>query len=669
MLGLTDRIHQYEPIFDAWYIKEEIGSGSFGRVYKAERVDEFGNTFVCALKAVEVLPKDGTIGTPEQLARRMQKLYQDEVLPMSALCGADHIVCIFDHAVKPIQGSETILGYDILIRMELLDPLEDLMRDGKLQELHRDSVRIGMEMCHALMSCAKINYLHRDIKPKNMFRNRFGEYKLGDFGIAKQLEGTQLAKTAIGAPLYAAPEVSHEKKYDARADLYSLGLVLYQINNEGRLPFFHENMPESEHEQANIRRLTGDPFDPPSQAPQELADIIMKACSYEPDDRYASAEEMYQALQEYSQPKKIVEIKPEQRFWFEEQPEYLDIWGIPIRIDGAMLQLAQQMLPKEQEEAPQEEQLPVQLHVLQIPEAQKMPAWRPRSNWLPCNRLELNGYSGIASRAFFGRADLLSVKCGQDIVSIDERVFAQCSNLTQFTAENGLKDIGEAAFLNCMKLESCALPDSVAHLGGQIFSGCSALQTFEVPKQVEQLEEHVFRDCKALKKIELPESLCAVGRGCFRGSGLTSIQFPDQCVQLGEHTFAGCRSLAKVQLAPYVMVIPKSCFSGCTALETIVLPSHLDTIEECAFHGCSKLERLILPDSVTWIGTHAFEHCDNLTQIYLPPSVAQIGEEIFGAGGFWREKFGKLTVFTQKNSYAWEYCKSSGIRVKEGKPT
>lgn len=665
MLGLTERMHQYEPLFDSWYIKEEIGSGGFGRVYRAERQDDFGNHFECAIKAVEVVPKDGTIDTPEQLAQKMQSLYQNEVLPMSALCGASHVVCILDHAVKTIRSGGIVQGYDILIRMELLTPLSNLMLDGKLPELYQDSVRIGMEMCHTLMTCAKIDYLHRDIKPANMFRNPFGEYKLGDFGIAKHLDGTQQANTAVGAKPYIAPEVLHQKEYDARVDIYSLGLVLYQINNEGRLPFYSQNMPVSERDDAIMRRLVGESFEPPSQAPQELAEIIMKACAWNPDDRYRSAEEMYQALQEYSSPKEIVEIKTEKNFWFEEQLNYMDIFGVPIRIDGEMLSLAQQIRTAQQENEKNGEQLPAELQVLQIPEAQKMPEWRIRNNWLPYNRLKITNYCGIAARAFYLRKDLVSVECGQNVGIIEERAFAQCSNVTDFTAENGLKSIGEAAFFNCIRLQKCELPDSVENLGSQIFSGCAAMNAFEVPKQVKKLGDHAFRDCSALKKLVLSEVLESIGAGCFRGSGLSAIQFPDTCVQLGEHAFAGCRSLSKVQLAPCTTVIPKSCFSGCTALQQITLPSHLDTIEECAFYGCTKLEKLILPDKVTWIGTHAFAHCDNLTQVYLPPSVCQIGEEIFGTGGFIREKFGKLTVFTQKNSYAWDYCRRSGIRVKE----
>lgn len=100
-----------------------------------------------------------------------------------------------------------------------------------------DVIRLGIDMCRALEVCAKENIIHRDIKPSNIFVSEHGDYKLGDFGVARHLEASCRELSKKGTYDYMAPEVYRDSVYDARADIFSLGIVLYKLMNNGRIPF------------------------------------------------------------------------------------------------------------------------------------------------------------------------------------------------------------------------------------------------------------------------------------------------------------------------------------------------------------------------------------------------------------------------------------------------
>lgn len=119
--------------------------------------------------------------------------------------------------------------------MELLTPLNTYYTTYPPTEA--DVIRLGIDMCRALEVCAKENIIHRDIKPSNIFVSEHGDYKLGDFGVARHLEASCRELSKKGTYDYMAPEVYRDSVYDARADIFSLGIVLYKLMNNGRIPF------------------------------------------------------------------------------------------------------------------------------------------------------------------------------------------------------------------------------------------------------------------------------------------------------------------------------------------------------------------------------------------------------------------------------------------------
>jgi serine/threonine protein kinase len=125
-----------------------------------------------------------------------------------------------------------------------------------------------------------------------------GSFKLGDFGIARKLDssGGNMTMTSVGTPNYVAPEVL-SGVYDERADIYSLGLVLYQLLNRGCLPFVDPTSISQNTKNPQVRRLEGEAFNSPVEASPEMAHVIMRACQHKPEQRFKTAIEFKEALE------------------------------------------------------------------------------------------------------------------------------------------------------------------------------------------------------------------------------------------------------------------------------------------------------------------------------------------------------------------------------------
>ena len=175
---------ELNSIWNGWVIKDKLGKGSFGSVYRIER-QEFGRVYESALKVIRIPLDDSEVNAlindgMDDLSIRMYlgSVVEDivnEVALMYKLRGNTNIVSYEDHSV--IEHKDSI-GWNIYIRMELLTPLFDYVKHRKLTI--RDVIRMGLDMCNALEVCQKYNIVHRDIKPENMFVSDLGVFKLGD---------------------------------------------------------------------------------------------------------------------------------------------------------------------------------------------------------------------------------------------------------------------------------------------------------------------------------------------------------------------------------------------------------------------------------------------------------------------------------------------------------
>lgn len=297
-------IYGYQPLFGGWKIDEEIGEGSYGVVYRVSK-EEMGRKYVSAVKLITIPSKEqfhearSSFGNDEKTLR---DYFEDivhniirEVDMLHSLSGNGNILNYHDHSV--IERKEN-MGWDILIRMEYVRSLPEYLKENRMS---RGSVlQLGIDICNALELCSKKGIIHRDIKDDNIFVSDDGIFKLGDFGIARELSKSGRAASMRGTPLYMAPEVYRGDKYDAAVDIYSLGIVLYKLLNHGRMPF----MPQwpsavrfSDSEQALERRLVGEELPAPDTASGALAAAVLKACAHKPEDRYATATQMKTELE------------------------------------------------------------------------------------------------------------------------------------------------------------------------------------------------------------------------------------------------------------------------------------------------------------------------------------------------------------------------------------
>ena len=298
-----------KAIWPDWEIAEKIGEGSFGVVFKAVRHDLAGTTFA-AIKAI-CIPKDKeeieelkaeglTLDQSYSYFKQVVKDYTHEIKLMDSVKGYTNIVSIDDY--KIVESDDQMLWY-IFIRMELLTPLVKKVAVDEITET--EIIRAGIDLCTALDVCRKKSIVHRDIKPQNIFINDEGDYKLGDFGVARSLNRAATTLSRKGAPNYMAPELYKNSLREidindaAKVDIYSLGLVLYWMGNKSKLPFLSSDKQittPQDREEAFIRRISGEALPGPTQVSPELQRIILKACAYAPEDRYASAEEMRKDL-------------------------------------------------------------------------------------------------------------------------------------------------------------------------------------------------------------------------------------------------------------------------------------------------------------------------------------------------------------------------------------
>lgn len=285
-----------------WETHNMIGQGSFGAVYEIQR-DVFGETERAALKVISIpqskseldeMYSEGYDEDSIQMNLDSQlKAIVSEYSMMRKLNGCSNVVHCDD--VRYEKKSDGI-GWNIYIKMELLTPLSKVLPTSITDET---VIRIGKDICNALERCNMFGIVHRDIKPQNLFVSETGEFKLGDFGIAKTIEKTT-GGTKIGTFKYMAPEVYHSQPYGSSADIYSLGLVLYWLLNERRMPFVP--LPPAPvlagvDGEAGNKRLMGAPIPAPKSGSTELKRIVLKACAYHPKDRFINAAEMRQALE------------------------------------------------------------------------------------------------------------------------------------------------------------------------------------------------------------------------------------------------------------------------------------------------------------------------------------------------------------------------------------
>lgn len=285
--SLEERLRGYAPLWGHWRPEQRIYRSGSCCVYTLSGGQE-AQGFACVVKVVTIL------GQGEQAERQLADVRQ-EVAALERLRGCAQVVTVYDDACFAIREQGETVGWDVLLRMERLDCVAELLHEE--QALPPSAVQtLAADIAAALAAVHRAGLIHRDVKPANLYRTPEGRFQLGDFGVARRCRAGML-QTVTGTTAYMAPEVARGEGYDARADLYSLGVVLYQLLNRGQLPLMEEDTPFAAREDAVRRRWQGAKLPPPPEGSRRLKRIVLRCCQPQPQRRYASADELLRALQ------------------------------------------------------------------------------------------------------------------------------------------------------------------------------------------------------------------------------------------------------------------------------------------------------------------------------------------------------------------------------------
>ena len=261
---------------DRYEILELIGSGGMANVYKA-RCHRLNR-----LVAIKILKSD--LADNADFRRR----FHDESQAVAQLSHAN-IVSVYDVSTNPDQE---------YIVMELIDGItlkQYMERRGRMD--WRESLHFITQIMRGLSHAHSRGIIHRDIKPQNIMVLRDGSVKVADFGIACLAnQGQTLTQEALGSVHYISPEQARGDRIDARSDIYSAGVVLYEMLT-GRLPFEGDSAVSVAIQHLSSVPLAPRDIDPSIPEPLEL--ICMKAMNSDPNKRYASADAMIEDLEKF----------------------------------------------------------------------------------------------------------------------------------------------------------------------------------------------------------------------------------------------------------------------------------------------------------------------------------------------------------------------------------
>ena len=662
------------PFWPGWETVRLIGRGSFGSVYEIER-EMLGEKEKAALKVITIPQSDSDIeelygeGYDDESITSTFKNYLKSIVAeyslMRKMNGSANVVNCDD--VRYVQHDDGF-GWDIFIKMELLTPLTKAIGKDVTDE---QVIRIGMDICKALILCRKHSIIHRDIKPANIFVSDNGDYKLGDFGIAKTVEKTS-GGTKIGTYEYMAPEVYHDQPYGSTADIYSFGMVLYWLLNERRTPFLQ--MPPalptgSEKEQARKRRFGGEAIPAPAHGSQELKRIVLKACAFNPADRWQTAEDMLEALENIGAPKRTyahipaTEGEPEEATVGESRCPRKSEEKMTIPVDKAIVNApglsstseAAKQGPAAYSGRTVEEEgttgafdaFAAVSKVTKVPdEDATVSVFRKQKN--APNGFDATVKSGDNKEKKPEQApepgkQTEPLKVPNPAVKLNKKRRWLWAALLILAAVIGL-----VAFISSRKTESPKTAPAEASAEAPVTT--PATTPTASPTEVPTASPSPTAEPTAFGKCgdNCTWYLNSDGVLIIEGSGpmesytsiaeipwntnfdkITSAVIENGVTNIGGRAFYGCTNLESISIPDSVNSIKAHAFTDCASLTTVVIPNSVTKISDEVFYNCTGLTTIAIPDSVTNIGYRMFYKCSSLKSIIIPSSVTSIVKSAF----------------------------------------
>lgn len=300
--------------------------------------------------------------------------------------------------------------------------------------------------------------------------------------------------------------------------------------------------------------------------------------------------------------------------------------------------------------------------------------------------INIEDISGIGSNAFRDFVNLVDVRIGQSVKTIEESAFYGCTNLENIVLSDNLKSISTNAFYNCKSLKHIEIPSSVKKIDARAFYNCTSLEDVQLCENLDSISDEAFYNCTAITNIIIPYTVVSISSSAFnncaaslvikgyadsyaqdyakaRGFAFEALEgnMPDAVRASGtlgndytwELTYDGTLNISGIgempsysrasdygwyQYSTYVknviidegaVTVGSYAFSGYTNLKTVSMPSTLTSIGNNAFYNCKILRSVIIPDNVTNIGSYAFYKCSELEQVTMSNKLQNLGDYSF----------------------------------------
>ena len=644
-------IHSFEPFFKNWYIKEEVKKGT--GLYVISRDSDLSILRHFHLENA----KDKTIDDAKEKFEKLKGLRSEGFVDY--------------YEFNCIKSGST---QDYFCRTGNDTPLCKYIAEKKVTNI--DIIRMGIDICRGLTDCEINNVNFGIITENNIFVSEDGRFKLGGFELTEGLY------KRLNDAVYAAPEVYTEKKRSKLADIYSLAMVMYILLNNRKEPFVKEDDPtEFDRKTAVETRIKGEHLFAPSLAGGRLTEILFKALSFKPEDRYQSASEFSKDLNNILYRETAAKL-PYSGLLAEAEHEELrpDIPNPTLFVEDDDADVTKNQIIVEK--TPEPSTTSASNNIQQSPNNTDKKKYIIPAAIGVC---ALIGVIALASGSGNKKDDNTEPVSEQDIISEENTT----QKAAEIATESALSKANEEAATesdtkpsdNVQQNDDNAeeqtqedvsvdnANDEDARSDNTHTSDNSNNETLkeetprndtpavsenrptpvpepheDTPAAPEPAEQHNNDDIPSVQaeaakpdytlsasgELTIPKTRKTIEAYEFRArNDINSVYVNEGIESIKDGAFTSCSSLKTVTLPSGLKTLGDGTFMGCSSLSAIKLPADVNVLNDNTFSGCSSLSSVSLPYNLQQIGSYAFRKCSSLTEVNIPGGTTRISGGAF----------------------------------------
>lgn len=278
-------------VFGTWEVTRPLGIGTYGKTYEITNFTEEEGIYKIIKIPVELkkTPGEFPVKTQQDCLKEVRNDILSSIKYIQMSDKGRFFVKYEDYSFNASEDFKTLV---MKIRMEKLISLATVSQQHKFSEA--EVLRLAVNVCRCLEKCREMDYVYTNLKPNNIFITDKG-CKLGDFGTFGMYEPTKMNVAMRKTQEYMAPEFIKFGEINSSSDTYALGLIMYSLLNNNKLPFiprFEENIGINDTNLAIEKRCANYVFSDPDNASEKVKNIIFKACSASVSNRYETPTDM-----------------------------------------------------------------------------------------------------------------------------------------------------------------------------------------------------------------------------------------------------------------------------------------------------------------------------------------------------------------------------------------